>query len=139
MTTPILGEKVPASVSARSRKAPARPSSARPITGKREVGESRIPALPSLISLKWRIAGTRRRDARVGALLAVPLAAQPVASAQHIEDAKIVVLRQRLDALQVLRYGLLHPLQFGGRRQAELDGPERGVVAQLPQAGGALK
>src|ERR1022692_87478 len=43
MTTPILGEKVPASVSARSRKAPARPSSARPRTGRREVGESRIP------------------------------------------------------------------------------------------------
>src|ERR1039458_4772895 len=43
LNTPILGEKVPASVSARSRKAPARPSRARPRTGKSEVGDSRMP------------------------------------------------------------------------------------------------
>src|ERR1017187_9244488 len=52
--------------------------------------------LPSLISLKSRITGTRRRDAPVGARFAVPLAAQPVASAQHIVFFKMFGLPQSL-------------------------------------------
>jgi hypothetical protein len=90
--------------------------------------------LPSLVSLECRDTGARRRDACVGTLLAVPLAAQPVAIAQHVEDGWIAVLRQRLDALQILRDNLLRAVQFSGRRQAELSGPQRGVVAQLPRA-----
>ena len=95
--------------------------------------------LPGLISLECRVWVARRRNACIGTRLAVPLAAQTVANAQHAKMTRIVVLRQRFDTFQVLRYGLLRTLQFGGRRQAELGGPQRGVVAQLPQAGGGLK
>ena len=75
---------------------------------------------PGLISLKRGIRRTHGGKAIIDALLALRLADKPIAIAQYLEDYGLVVMRQHLDALQILSHNGLRALQLRGRREMKL-------------------